>query len=74
MAKSDVRRGLYHDNRKHTAKEQRLRELESQSAQQRERNSQLSAELEQLREEMRRAAASPAVPPSRSTIFSFLLL
>jgi len=57
-----------------SAKEQRARELESQVAQQRERNSQLSAELEQLRAEQLRAAASPSPSPSRSTVFSFLLL
>ncbi|MEP7337363.1 MAG: hypothetical protein ABI977_06425 [Acidobacteriota bacterium] len=57
----------------HNAKELRARELESQIAQQRERNSQLSAELEQLRAEQIRASASPS-PPSRSTVFSFFLL
>lgn len=57
-----------------TIKEQRMRELENQIAQQRERNAQLDAELGQLREEQRIAAALPSVPPSRSTVFSFLLL
>ncbi|MDQ3012591.1 MAG: hypothetical protein M3X11_18005 [Acidobacteriota bacterium] len=56
-----------------TIKEQRMRELENQIAQQRERNAQLGAELEQLRQEQRPATAS-AVAPSHSTIFSFLLL
>jgi hypothetical protein len=53
-----------------TSKEQRARELESQIAQQHERNTQLSRELEELR----RAAASASPSPSRSTVFSFLLL
>ncbi|MEO6724351.1 MAG: hypothetical protein ABIU20_09960 [Blastocatellia bacterium] len=57
-----------------SAKEQRARELESQIAQQRERNLLLSAELEQLRAEQLRAAASPSPLPSHSTVFSFLLL
>jgi hypothetical protein len=56
------------------AREQRLRELEAQVAQQRDRNSQLSAELEQLREEQHGASSSIAPGPSRPTIFSYLLL
>jgi len=55
------------------AMQRRLGELENQVAQQREQNSRLSAELERLREEQRRAA--PANPePAHSTVFSFLLL
>lgn len=57
-----------------SAKEQRARELETRIAEQYERNSQLSAELEQLRAEQRRVVEVPPAVPSGSTIFSFLLL
>ncbi len=57
-----------------TVREQRMRELENQIAQQHERNSQLSAELERLREELRRAAEAASASSLRPTIFSFLLL
>lgn len=52
---------------------QRARELEGQIAQQQERNTELSSELERLREEQQRAIAAPS-PTPRSSLLSFLLL